>query len=229
VYQSATADGIHGGAPHVHLSCAECYVVIEGVGRLQTLSAAGFREVPLLPNDVVWFTPGTIHRSVNDGGLRVVAVMQNAGLPESGDAVLTFPPEIINDPVKYFAAASLKDDALTEAERMAQRRDLAVAGFGALRASVEGGDSALLDDFYRAAAMIVRPRLEDWQARIKAVVLDDVERSLAHIDALTKGDYSHLRNARVERVSPSSPRTWGMCGRLIAYDPLRQASDGGPH
>ena len=32
-----------------------------------------------------------LHRAVNDGDLQVVVVMRNSGLPEAGDAVLTFP------------------------------------------------------------------------------------------------------------------------------------------
>ena len=79
----------------------------------------------------MWFTPGTIHRAVNRGGLEVVVVMQNAGLPEAGDAVMTFPPEVVADPARYAAAAALppdaEDDELGEAVR--RRRDLAVDGF----------------------------------------------------------------------------------------------------
>jgi mannose-6-phosphate isomerase-like protein (cupin superfamily) len=229
VYQPAGADGIHGGAPHVHLCCSECYVVVEGTGRLQTLSAAGYREVPLAPNDVVWFTPGTIHRSVNDGGLRVVAVMQNSGLPEAGDAVMTFPPEIVGDATRYAAAASLAGDDATIDDRMARRRDLAIVGFTALRDSVEAGDFSVVEDFYRSAAELVRPLLSEWRSRIESVVLDDVERTLARIEALVSGNNSHLDHAVVSRISPDAERLWGMCGRLRAYDPIRErASVAGP-
>ena len=37
--------------------------------------------------------------------------MQNAGLPEHGDAVLTFPPEILADPDAYARAATLPSAA----------------------------------------------------------------------------------------------------------------------
>src|SRR3954451_10307920 len=68
VYPWETADGLCGGSPHVHLCCSECYIVVGGTGRLQTLTAAaGLVESPLHTGDVVWFTPGTIHRAVNDG------------------------------------------------------------------------------------------------------------------------------------------------------------------
>ncbi len=60
-----------------------------GRGAVQTLTAAGFQETPLSPGALVWFTPGTIHRLVNDGDLTLHVLMQNCGLPEAGDAVLT--------------------------------------------------------------------------------------------------------------------------------------------
>ena len=49
----------------------------------------------------MWFEPGTIHRLVNGGGLELVVLMQNSGLPEAGDAVFTFPPAILDDPDAY--------------------------------------------------------------------------------------------------------------------------------
>ena len=93
VYEWAADDGLCGGSPHVHLACTEAYVVVSGEGALQTLTAQGLSEIPLRAGTVAWFGPGTIHRAVNgDGSLRVVVLMQNGGLPEAGDAVLTFPP-----------------------------------------------------------------------------------------------------------------------------------------
>src|SRR5437588_2555661 len=91
-YSWETADGEHGGSPHLHLACSEGYVVTGGSGRLETLTSGGADQVRLGVGDVVWFEPGTIHRVINDGDLEVVVVMQNGGLPEAGDAVLTFPP-----------------------------------------------------------------------------------------------------------------------------------------
>ncbi|MEK8105640.1 hypothetical protein NKG94_11725 [Micromonospora sp. M12] len=81
----------------------------DGEGAVQTLTTAGFRETPLRPGGVVWFEPGTVHRLVNGGGLTIVVLMQNSGLPEAGDAVLTFPPEVLADPAAYASAAALPD------------------------------------------------------------------------------------------------------------------------
>jgi mannose-6-phosphate isomerase-like protein (cupin superfamily) len=107
VYDWVAPDGLPGGSAHVHLASTEGYVVIGGAGRLQTLGQHGYAETPLRPGDCLWFTPGTIHRLVNDGQLRLLVVMQNAGLPEHGDAVLTFPPDVLADPDAYAQVATL--------------------------------------------------------------------------------------------------------------------------
>ena len=85
VYDWVAPDGLRGGSAHVHLASTEGYVVLSGAGRLQTLGERGYAQTPLRPGDCLWFTPGIIHRLVNDGGLRLLVVMQNAGLPEAGD------------------------------------------------------------------------------------------------------------------------------------------------
>ena len=109
--------------------------MVSGRGRLQTVDAAGFAEHPLAAGALVWFDPGVIHRVVNDGDLEVRVIMQNAGLPEAGDAVMTFPDDVLADPARYRAAATLPGADRPDAERLAAalaRRDLAVRGFLAL-------------------------------------------------------------------------------------------------
>jgi hypothetical protein len=95
------------GTPHFHTASTEAYVTLAGRGRVQTLGPEGFAEHHLVPGRIVWFSPGVIHRAVNDGGLEVLVVMSNAGLPEAGDAVFTFPPELLADPAAYRDAATL--------------------------------------------------------------------------------------------------------------------------
>src|SRR5690242_19988572 len=95
VYESTAPDGLVGGPPHMHLTCSEGYVVTAGEGLVQTLTTKGYEETPLSAGTVAWFPPGTIHRLVNRGGLQLVVVVQNSGLPEAGDAVLTFPPAVL--------------------------------------------------------------------------------------------------------------------------------------
>ncbi|MYU18969.1 cupin, partial [Streptomyces sp. SID8361] len=166
-YEWEAADGVCGGSPHLHLACTEAYVVTAGRGAVQTLTLGdGFTETPLEPGAVVWFTPGTIHRMVQGGGLRVTVLMQNSGLPEAGDAVFTFPPEVLADPGRYAAAATLPAKEGPEADAAARRRrDLAIEGYLTLRAAVEKGDDAPLRAFHEAAARIVAPKVKEWEPR----------------------------------------------------------------
>ena len=102
-------------------------MVLRGAGRLQTLGSHGYQETPLRPGDCLWFTPGTVHRLVNDDGqLQILVVMQNAGLPEAGDCVLTFPPDVLADPARYQAAATLSPapDGAAMDGRTARRRTI---------------------------------------------------------------------------------------------------------
>jgi mannose-6-phosphate isomerase-like protein (cupin superfamily) len=223
VYPWQTDDGLHGGSPHVHLCCTECYVVVGGRGRLQTLTADGFGEQPLTPGDVVWFTPGTVHRAVNDdGALRVVVVMQNSGLPEAGDAVLTLPQEYLSDVDVYRAAVSLAGPGGTPSpDRARARRDLAIDGFTDLRRRFEAGDTDALEKFYAAAAALVHPQLDAWQARWESGPVAVSRQTGEQIDALRLGDHRHLARATVSRVEQPEQDTLGMCGFLSPYDPVR--------
>ena len=221
VYDSAGPDGCRGGSAHVHLACTEGYVVVGGTGRLQTLSAEGFAETPLTPFTVAWFSPGVIHRLINDGDLQIVVVMQNGGLPEAGDAVLTFPPEHLTDPQTYSRAASLADsekvyaDGADAAER---RKELAVRGFLALRQQVEAHGAVALEWFYAAAAELVRARVPAWRERWENGSLAAARRTGDHLAALERGDASHLREGELNVLDPPESRKYGMCGRLATYE-----------
>ncbi|MFS0714933.1 cupin domain-containing protein [Microbacterium sp. 2P01SA-2] len=218
IYDDVTVDGACGGSPHMHLVSTEAYLVVGGRGALQTIDRDGFRETPLEPGSVVWFTPGTIHRAVNTGGLRVFVLMSNAGLPEAGDAVMTFPAEVVGDPAAYGEAASLgRGDG--PAARAARRRDLAVTGFERLRAAAVAGDMAPLHEFYELAGALVRSRAAGWGSIVREGALAEAERSLTLTEATARGELTHLRDGRVH-VAPaaSGERAFGMCGRIRAYD-----------
>jgi len=221
-YDWESVDGEHGGSPHLHLVCTEAYVVTGGRGRLQTLTTSGFAETPLAAGDVVWFTPGAIHRALNDEDLSVVVVMQNGGLPEAGDAVMTFPPEHLTSPESYAAAASLLVDGVPSADRARTRRDLAIEGFLELRRRTEAGDPAAFVEFLAAAAALVRSRLDDWRALVGAGAERAALATLDQLDALAVGDASHLAGAEVARIARPQDTTYGMCGHLRAYDPIRR-------
>nr|WP_285779516.1 cupin domain-containing protein [Microtetraspora sp. NBRC 13810] len=207
VYDWPTADGLSGGTPHLHLACAEAYVVVAGSGAVQTLAPSGYAENPLEAGDVVWFPPGTIHRLLNfDGGLRITVIMQNGGLPEAGDAVFTFPPEVMADPEAYARAAVAADPAAARA-----RRDLAIDGFLRLR---RHGAQALAD-FLVAAHRLIAPRLDDFEKRWRAGALAAAGETGEHLERLRRGDLSHLAQARVRKAEPED--RLGMCGRLQVY------------
>ena len=221
-YPWPTADDEHGGSPHLHLTCTEAYVVTGGRGRLHTLNHGGPSVQPLAPGDVVWFTPGTIHRAINDGGLHVTVIMQNSGLPEAGDAVMTFPPEHLTAE-RYPAAASvLGPDGTPSEERARMRRDLAVEGFTELLRQWELGNHAALDEFHRRAAALVAPRLSEWRKLIEDGAAATAAAALAQVDALGRADPTHLTRASVHRIPAPADTTLGMCGYLHAYDPVRR-------
>jgi len=229
VYDWSGPDGVAGGSAHVHLACTEGYVVVGGRGRLQTLSADGYAETPLTPLTVAWFSPGVIHRLINDGGLQILVVMQNGGLPEAGDSVLTFPPEHLADPRAYQVAASLPstaaaaatagpgDPATAAATAARARKDLAVAGFIQLRERVAAEGQRALDDFYAAAAALVRGQLPAWREVWEAGPFAATVKTGNQIGLLAGGIHEHLREGRLTVLGPRADRGYGMCGRLAAY------------
>ncbi|MFI7696661.1 cupin domain-containing protein [Nonomuraea sp. NPDC049655] len=223
VYDWECADGVHGGTPHLHTVSTEAYVVTAGRGEVHTLGAAGFARDRLEAGTVLWFSPGTIHRLVNEDGLRLLVIMQNAGLPEAGDAVLTFPADVLRDRDAYLAAATLPVGC-SEDERAAAaraRRDLAVTGFRRLVADAEERGGQALTDFHRLAAAIVRPRVASWKELWDQTVAAETERTASQLDAIAAGDPAHLGRAAVVRTtSGPGPRAFGMCGRLRTWAPL---------
>jgi mannose-6-phosphate isomerase-like protein (cupin superfamily) len=222
VYDTVTPDGLPGGTPHVHLCCTEGYVVTAGHGSVQTLSGQGYAEHELRPGAVVWFSPGTVHRLVNGGGLEIVVVMSNSGLPEAGDAVLTFPPHVLADPDRYAAHADLPGGGApgTDPAKAYHRRDLAIEGFLRLRAEVERDGPRALVPFHTAAAALRRPLLDQWRTRWENGAFRAAQSTGVHLDALARGDATHLRGAHVSALpEPTEEGRLGMCGLLNTYVP----------
>jgi mannose-6-phosphate isomerase-like protein (cupin superfamily) len=216
VYDTLAPDGLPGGSPHIHLACSEAYVVTAGLGAVQTLSHTGFAEHELTAGTVLWFTPGTVHRLVNHGGLDIVVVMANTGLPEAGDAVLTFPPDVLADPAAYERAVTLPDGGAPGADVTSayRRRDLAIAGFQELRA----GGSVALAEFYAAAVRLKQPQLDAWRARWADGALKAAQQTGDQLEALGRGDITHLTAAAVHAVpQPTEHGRLGMCGLLDTY------------
>ncbi|MGQ4515366.1 cupin domain-containing protein [Streptomyces sp. DW26H14] len=220
VYDWPTVDGRPGGGtPHLHLTCTEGYVVTAGRGTVQTLTTSGYRETPLEPGTVAWFTPGTIHRLTNGGGLEITVVMQNSGLPEAGDAVLTLPQDLLEDAGTYADAVRVPADVPEEEQVTVARarRDLATRRFLELRDAAESGDPGPLAAFQEAAAALVRPRLDAWEERWRAGALAAAHTTGAQLDALRGKDGSHLAEAGVAATGPTARGRFGMCGRLDVY------------
>ena len=223
VYDSIAPDGLRGGSAHLHTACTEAYAVLAGTGAVQTLSGDGHAEVALEPGAFVWFTPGTVHRLVNSGGLEILVIMGNAGLPEAGDMVLTFPDPVVADRAAYAAAATLPADEVTTAGTggaARARRDLATEGFLALREAVLAEGPGALATFHQRAAAIVRDRVEGWREVWEEGPLAAAARTGEHLDALARGDASHLAESGVHRLSPpADERRMGCCGTLGTFLP----------
>ena len=224
VYDWEAPDGLRGGTPHVHSVCTEAYAVAAGRGAVQTLTGDGLAETPLEPGSFVWFTPGTIHRLVNHGGLEIFVLMQNAGLPEAGDMVITFTDEVLADPAAYAAAATLPEGERTTSgtgDAARQRRDRAVEGFALLR---DGGKPALAR-FHQRVAALLSPRAASWFAIWERGPLAAVERTGEQLARLVEsGAAPHLADASVHALPPASgDRRMGCCGTLGVYLPLTPA------
>ena len=221
VYDTAAPDGLAGGTPHLHTVCTEAYAVVAGAGAVQTLTASGYEEVRLEPGAFVWFTPGTIHRLVNGGGLEILVLMANAGLPEAGDMVITFPPDVVGSAEAYQQAATLPEDDRTTAGTGAAargRRDLAVPECRRLVQATQSGHPAPLRAFHSASAALVRPHLDAWAAIWQEGPRAAAERTGEQLAALAAGVADHLTGASVHRLPPPpAERRLGCCGTLGTY------------
>jgi len=225
VYDTVAPDGLAGGTPHLHTACTEAYAVVRGHGRVQTLSADGYREVRLGPGTLAWFTPGTVHRLVNDSGdLELYVIMQNSGLPEAGDLVITFPDDVLADPAAYRAAATLPPgETTTDGTGAAARarRDHGVRGFGEWRLGVEEGGPPVLARLHRRAAALVGGEVGEWRRLWEAGAQRAAATTGAHLDELEAGDAALLASATVHcretPVVPGEPRLMGCCGTLGTF------------
>ncbi len=222
VYDWLTVDGQAGGSPHLHTASTEGYVVTKGAGAVETLSGDGFERHELTRGTVLWFTPGTVHRLINGtGDLEIAVVMQNAGLPEAGDAVLTYPADTLDDPEAYAAvtgAPAAPDLSEAERETAARaRRDLAVEGYLELRERVRTAGTAAMRPLWTAAASLVSGRVEAWRPLWEHGPKAQVDATGRHLDALARADEAHLCDAHVSAAGAPA-RRWGMCGRLETWD-----------
>ncbi|MGM9472506.1 cupin domain-containing protein [Pseudarthrobacter sp. YS3] len=223
IYDWPGADGAAGGTPHVHTASTEAYVVQRGTGRLETLDSRGFTSTVLEPGVVLWFTPGTVHRAINDSGdLQVLVVMQNAGLPENGDAVMTFPPEHLADAGAYRRAAALEltdaDGGVAAGEEAARRRrDLALEGYFALKEAVLAAGPEALAGFHAAAARLVSAKTGMWAEYVAGGALEQAETTRRQLHSLDSAESFYLGEAQTTMGKRGARRVYGMCGRIRTW------------
>ena len=192
--------------------------------------------MPLRLGDCLWFTPGTIHRLINERSLRLLVVMQNAGLPKAGDAVLTFPPDVLSDPEAYARAASLAvggpgtgtpDDGDPVADAARRRRDLAIEGYLVLRDLVAKEGPGALDGFFAAALRLASGRVPGWRTRWSTQALKVAALTGRHLDEDSCRSSGLLSSGGLWRIEkPRAPRGYGMCGRLTTYPPAHAVRAG---
>lgn len=223
VYHWEAADGVCGGSPHLHTASTEAYLVLGGTGRVETITASGYESHELAPNDLLWFSPGTTHRIINTGSLDILAIMQNGGLPEAGDAVLTFEADIVADPERYALTAALDGGPRPSPDSLASaaltRRDAALAGYQRLKEAAQAGDIAAVERFHRDAVRLVQSRVPGWQELWRERIAPEAARTEQWLADLAEGRYAHFKDAGVSRTAPATPeRIFGMCGLLQKWD-----------
>lgn len=125
--QEPGPDGVKSGCAHIHGLTDEAYFGVSGRGSVELHHPdTGYQNIEILPGTYVQFPPGTLHRSVNDQDLVVLAIMSNSGLAERGDARIYFGAEVDQNPSEYDQLRSLAQDGL---EGALQRRDHATKAY----------------------------------------------------------------------------------------------------
>lgn len=226
VYDSVTPDGQRGGTPHVHLLCTEMYFVTAGSGSVEMLDWQGYSKTELKLHDALVFSPGTLHRLINpEGDLELLIIMQNSGLPERGDNVVTFRNDLLSTDETYQKA--MKVSGFAEAQA---RRDKGVEGFTALKTafeqSLETGREAL-GKFYALAAERTKTLRSNWQDVVENGPLQEAQDSLTQLELLSRGQHDYLENAQQFHIGAGAFETPGFCGALNRYfDPASLELEG---
>ncbi len=217
VYDTPGPDGVISGGTHIHLVCSEIYYILKGTGTLETMDIDGVQSVDLEPNKVVFFRPGVFHRVLNPHkNLEILAIMQNGGLPERGDFVMSFPNSVLTNHAEYSAALRSRDlqEALT-------RRDLSLKGYLEIkdaftRSPTHGAEALRL--FYRLARNLIAPKVDGFEWVLKSGAQNEAKTSLDACDFIRSGNTSYLEKSRHAAIFPmnDAPRM-GMCGQLHPY------------
>jgi hypothetical protein len=160
-----------------------------------------------------------------DGNLEILAIMQNSGLPERGDNVVTFPEEWLANDEAFAGAMTVK--SIEEAFR---RRNRGVAGFlqikAAFESSKEAGQAAL-DRFYQLAEERTAPYRAKWREIVASGAVLEAHHSLTQLDLLEAHDIRYLHNSQYSVINANEGETLGFCGHLNRYfDPVTLHMEG---
>jgi len=219
--QRPAPDGLQCGCAHVHAVTDEAYFVLSGSGAIELHDLDnGFRSVPLAAGNFVQFAPGTVHRSVNNSGLTVLAIMGNAGLAERGDARIWFGPDVDADPERYqqfwrLPAAAGLGGAL-------DRRDHSVSAYMELLRLWERDREAYraeLKRFVGVHARAMEPLRERFQDVVSLGPQKWLQSALARIERLPSSTGSP--DAVLVAPETGEPKL-GMCGLLRPMDLFAQ-------
>ena len=224
VYEQRPApDGIMSGCAHVHALTDEAYYVISGTGALELHDLThGFRTAPLNPGGYVQFSPGTLHRSVSTGALKVLAIMGNAGMPERGDARIYFGRAVDEDEAEFRRLVALPRTA--ELDGALERRDRSVRAYLELLALWQmdrDGYYAELDRFLRVHAEAMAARRDDLAAVVRNGPQRIAEEAMGRIDELPDG----LSDAETVQSGPAGAPVLGMCGILRQIEHVERVPD----
>ncbi|HEX7007058.1 MAG TPA: cupin domain-containing protein [Alphaproteobacteria bacterium] len=224
VYEQRPApDGIMSGCAHVHAVTDEAYYVISGTGALELHDLRhGFRIAPLAPGGYVQFSPGTLHRSVSTGALKVLAIMGNAGMPERGDARIYFGRAVDEDEAEFRRLVALPRTAGLEGAL--ERRDRSVRAYMELLALWEQDRDAYFAELKRfldvhAAAMAARR--EDLAAVVRDGPQRAADEAMRRIERLPAG----LTDAETVQSAGDGGVVLGMCGILRQIEHVERVPD----
>jgi mannose-6-phosphate isomerase-like protein (cupin superfamily) len=209
--QRPAPDGTMSGCAHVHAFTDEAYYVLAGSGAVELHDAErGFRRVPLQAGDFVQFGPGTLHRSVSDGSLDVLALMSNSGLAERGDARIYFGAAIDADPAEFERLRALpRTHGL---EGALQRRDASTQAYTALIMLWQQDRTAYFAELQRFVGLhrtLAAERQQQYESVIDGGPGHWLRRSLERLHEPPPAS----ANA-VGAPLAGTPETLGMCGLL---------------
>jgi mannose-6-phosphate isomerase-like protein (cupin superfamily) len=206
-----------GGSAHFHTVCAELYFVLSGAGFVELLSSRGYQKLALEPHQVVCMSPGVIHRLANPNkNLEILVIMQNGGLAERGDYILTFPDRVLADDKAYSDAVKITShaDAIT-------RRNLSLEGFGPLKNTIQTDPEAgrkELEKLYQHARRILAPKVEGFEWVLRTGSLAEVKASHDAVDFIRYNHMEYLAKANWCSIDPAKDQLRsGLCGDVRSY------------